>query len=67
MTGFHLYNPVSKKRQSDDLIEEISKRLNNNTTRYYTCNYKREKDFYKMKDVLVERLVYISTGSEVEV
>ena len=58
---------MSKKRQSDDLIEEIAKRLNDNEARYYTCHCTREKAFYKMKEVLGERLVYISTGSEVEV
>lgn len=58
---------MSKKRESYDLIEEIAKRLNDNATRYYTCHCTIEKDFYKMKEVLDERLVYISTGSEVEV
>lgn len=65
--GFHLYNPVSKRAESDALIQEIAERLNDDATRYYTCHCTGEKAFNKMKEVLAERLIYISTGSEIEI
>lgn len=65
--GFHLYNPISKKIESNTLIQEISERLNDNSTSYYTCHCTGEKAFNKMKKVLGERLSYLSTGSKIEV
>lgn len=65
--GFHLYNPISKRTESNALIQEIAERLNDNSTCYYTCHCTGEKAFYKMKEVLSERLIYLSTGSKMEV
>ncbi|MGL5378547.1 MBL fold metallo-hydrolase [Clostridium sp.] len=65
--GFHLYNPISKRTESNTLIQEIAERLNNNFTYYYTCHCTGEKAFNKMKEVLSEQLSYLSTGSEIEV
>lgn len=65
--GFHLYNPISKRTESNALIQEIAKRLNDNSTYYYTCHCTGEKAFNKMKQVLSERLIYLSTGSKIEI
>lgn len=65
--GFHLYNPTSKRTESDALIQEIAERLNDNFTHYYTCHCTGEKAFHKMRQVLSERLIYLSTGSKIEV
>ena len=67
IAGFHLYNPVSKRTESNALIQEIAERLNNNFTHYYTCHCTGKKAFHKMKEVLSERLNYLSTGSEIEI
>lgn len=67
VAGFHLYNPVSKKAESNTLIQEIAERLKDNSTYYYTCHCTGKKAFYKMKEVLSERLTYLSTGSEVKI
>lgn len=66
IAGFHLYNPVSKRTESNALIQEIAERLNDNSTYYYTCHCTGEKTFHKMKEVLSERLTYLSTGSKLE-
>lgn len=66
VSGFHLYNPVSKRRESNSLVQEIAEKLNDNYTHYYTCHCTGQKAFYKMKEILCERLTYLSTGSEVE-
>ena len=67
IAGFHLYNPVSKRTESNALIQEIAERLNNNFTHYYTCHCTGKKAFHKMKQILFGRLTYLSTGSEIEV
>lgn len=64
--GFHLYNPVSKRRESDELIEKIARELDDEYTIYYTCHCTGEKVFYKMKKILLERLMYLATGTEIE-
>ncbi len=38
VAGFHLYNPASRKRESDELIYRIADRLNDGDTMYYTCH-----------------------------
>ncbi|WP_404989193.1 MBL fold metallo-hydrolase [Clostridium culturomicium] len=67
VAGFHLYNPVSRKVESNTLIQEIAERLKDNSTYYYTFHCTGKKAFYKMKEVLSERLTYLSTGSEIEI
>lgn len=64
--GFHLYNPVSKTTESDELMQETIERLDDNSTCYYTCHCTGEKAFLKMKQIFSERLMYLATGSKIE-
>lgn len=39
MCGFHLYNPITKKSVSKELLDDISKKLEVYTqTKFYTCH-----------------------------
>lgn len=61
--GFHLFNPPTRKYESDAYISETAKALAETKSRFYTCHCTGEKAFRIMKKVLGDRLEYISTGS----
>ncbi len=61
--GFHLYNPASRKRESDELIDGIADSLNDGVTMYYTCHCTGKKVFEMMKKKLADRIQYISVGA----
>ncbi len=66
VAGFHLYNPTSRKRESDDLIYGIADRLNDGDTMYYTCHCTGKKVYEMMKKRLSDRIQYISVGTKLE-
>lgn len=65
--GFHLYNPPTKKYESDEYIKSVANALGNVGTKFYTCHCTGEKAYEKMKSVLGEKLSYLRTGEEAEV
>ena len=65
--GFHLYNPISKKHESKDLVDKIAARLNDSETRYYTCHCTGQWAYGIMKETLKDNLEHISTGEEIEI
>ena len=65
--GFHLYNPVSKKYEKEELIRGVAKQLKKNNTQYYTCHCTGVKAFNKMKFILGDKLHYMATGSVLEI
>lgn len=67
IAGFHLYNPISKRKESNSLVQEISERLDNDFTHYYTCHCTGEKAFTVLKETLSDRIMYLSAGSELEI
>lgn len=66
VAGFHLYNPASRKRESDVLINGIADRLNDGETMYYTCHCTGKKVYEMMKIKLTDRIQYISVGTKLE-
>ena len=65
--GFHLYNPISRKHESKELIGKIAERLDDGETCYYTCHCTGQWAYRLMKERLKDNLGYLSTGSEVEI
>lgn len=63
--GFHLYNPPTGKYESKEMIDEIANVLKEKKSSYYTCHCTGMKAYERMKDVLGERLHYLSTGTEI--
>lgn len=63
--GFHLFNPPTKKYESYELIDNIAKALNKTESIYYTCHCTGLKVYEQMKEILGEKLQYLSTGSEI--
>lgn len=62
ISGFHLYNPSSKKHVSEELIETIANKLKQNSTKYYTCHCTGKKAFLVLKNILGEQIDYLSVG-----
>lgn len=65
--GFHLFNPVSKKYENDELIRDIAECLKQYNCKYYTCHCTGSKAYKKMKEIMGERLNYLSTGSQLQI
>ena len=65
--GFHLYNPITKKHESKELIDKIAERLNDGKTRYYTCHCTGQWAYGIMKEKLKDNLEHLSTGEEIEI
>lgn len=64
--GFHLFNPTSKKYESDDLITSIAKELCALDSKFYTCHCTGTKAYQIMKKEMKDKLDYLSTGMVVE-
>ena len=67
IAGFHLYNPVSGRKESDMLIRTVAERLKDDHTQYYTCHCTGRKAFTILKEVLSDKIDYLSTGTQVEI
>lgn len=64
--GFHLFNPTSKRYESDELITSIAKELHAMDSSFYTCHCTGKKAYHIMKKEMKDRLDYLSTGMVVE-
>lgn len=67
IAGFHLYNPVSRKTESDILVKSIAKRLDDKVTQYYTCHCTGKRAFASLKEILSDKITYLSVGSTLEI
>ena len=65
--GFHLYNPVSKKHESKELVNKIAERLNDGKTCYYTCHCTGQWAYCIMKEKLKYNVKHLSTGDIIEI
>lgn len=64
--GLHLYNPVTKKQESDALVQAIAGRLIGDDASYYTCHCTGQKAFGILKEGLSDRMCYLATGAVLE-
>jgi len=67
ISGFHTYNPPTDEYESDQLIKKLGEELVKwENTVYYTCHCTGNEAFSKLKEVLGDRIHYISTGQRIE-
>lgn len=64
--GFHLFNPVSKKYEDNELITSIGFELNKRKTKYYTCHCTGTNAFKILKETLKDKINYLSAGTTIE-
>ncbi|RDY27294.1 MBL fold metallo-hydrolase [Romboutsia weinsteinii] len=62
ISGFHLYNPVSKKGESIDFIDNFAEGLSKFDAKFYTCHCTGEKQFNMLYEKLGDKINYLSTG-----
>ena len=62
--GFHLFNPPTKKYESDEYIGLTANAINKTGSSYYTCHCTGVKAYEKMKPILGCKLHYLGTGAE---
>lgn len=65
ISGFHLFNPSTKKYESEQLIRDIGLQLKLHNTKYFTCHCTGEKAFNILKDVLKDQIDYLAIGSSI--
>ena len=63
--GFHLYNPPTRKYESDETIDSVVISLNQKGSIYYTCHCTGPKAYKRMKAVMGDKMKYLSTGTEI--
>lgn len=63
--GFHLYNPPTRKYESNEIICRLANDLKEKGSVYYTCHCTGRKAYEQMKEVIGKRLHYLSTGEEI--
>ena len=64
--GFHLFNLPTKKTESNELIDDIAGALTKTSSTYYPCHCTGVKVYEQMKQTLKDRLLYLSTGTELK-
>ena len=64
--GFHLYNPPTRKYESDEIIDSVVVSLKQKDSIYYTCHCTGPKAYKRMKAVMGDKMNYLSTGTEIE-
>lgn len=65
--GYHLYNPISKKVVSSELLSKIAAKLNSySSTMFYTCHCTGKVAFEILSDHL-PNLKYLSCGESIEI
>lgn len=66
--GMHLYNPITKRYESNEFIKELSSSLSKNKVEdYFTCHCTGEKAYKLLKKELKGKLNYLKTGSIIEI
>lgn len=66
VSGFHLFNPISKKYEKEELIHEIGLKLKTRDTKYFTCHCTGEKAFHTLRNILGDQIQYLAVSSSIE-
>ncbi|MDE6023918.1 MAG: hypothetical protein K2G45_00505 [Lachnospiraceae bacterium] len=64
--GFHLFNPITRNYESNELISEIAEYLGGLNVKCYTCHCTGKKAYKILKDCMGEQLDYFSVGTMIE-
>ena len=65
--GFHLFNPVTKKYESKQLISDIGDYLGKMESSFYTCHCTGEKAYQVLKERMGNQLNYLSVGTTIKI
>ena len=62
--GFHLYNLAKDKFEDPALVRLIGEYLKNTGTKYYTCHCTGVEPYKILKEIMGDKIDYLSTGSQ---
>jgi 7,8-dihydropterin-6-yl-methyl-4-(beta-D-ribofuranosyl)aminobenzene 5'-phosphate synthase len=65
--GFHTYNPMNRKSESNDYVGMIADQLSEIDATYYTGHCTGKSSFLRMKEKLGEKIKPMNTGEIIEV
>lgn len=63
--GFHLCVSGSIYKVSDEFVDDLGRRLLDFKANFYTCHCTGTKEFEKLKNILDDKINYISTGERI--
>lgn len=66
VSGFHLYDPPTKKTEPESRIDELAGELSKHSTGYFTCHCTGETAFNRLHSLLGEQIGTLSTGDVIE-
>jgi len=64
--GFHLYNPLTKTTESTEMIKKLAEELALQKCVFYTCHCTGKMAFEYMRKFMSDKLLFLSTGSIVD-
>ena len=62
--GFHLYNRSKDNCEEPELVNQIGELLKNSDSKYYTCHCTGIEPYKILKEIMGEKIEYLSTGSQ---
>jgi 7,8-dihydropterin-6-yl-methyl-4-(beta-D-ribofuranosyl)aminobenzene 5'-phosphate synthase len=65
--GFHINNPISKKNECQDYIEELTEALGETDPVFYTGHCTGEKNFLNIKGCMGKKIQTMNNGEVIEV
>ncbi|MBD5639031.1 MBL fold metallo-hydrolase [Clostridium botulinum] len=66
VSGFHLYDPPTKKTEPESRIDELAAKLSKYSTGYFTCHCTGKTAFNRLHFLLGDQISTLSTGDVIE-
>lgn len=64
--GFHLYSKIQKYCETKEYLNKLAKRLLETNIIFYTCHCTGTEQFQLLKEIMKDRIFYLSTGEKKE-
>lgn len=65
--GFHLYDPISKRLEKEELIKSLANDLAKRNTMFYTCHCTGINGYKLLKQSFNEKIEYLHCGDIIEI
>lgn len=65
--GFHMYNTLNKRTESNSLLEQLAQRLQQYDTIFYTCHCTGTRAYKILKAKMAGQIEYLSTGASITI
>jgi 7,8-dihydropterin-6-yl-methyl-4-(beta-D-ribofuranosyl)aminobenzene 5'-phosphate synthase len=65
--GFHIFNPLNKKKESDAYIQKLIEAMGKIDSIFYTGHCTGESNFKRLKEKLGEKIQTMNTGERIEI